>query len=164
MMLTPYGRAPVDLASLITVAQAIPAEGWTSRTDTESYQTQAVREHDPYFPVCLLNDLLTVIGEWAFGMGYFNRVVLSRVPAGCGILPHTDDVGARVHSTSYHCHLPLITDPAIVMGGPEGEQHLEQGHLYTMDLHCRHWVRNPSAVDRVHVLFAYFPEAGLRAA
>ena len=164
MMLAAYGPVPVDLAPLCAAVQAIPPEAWHARSDPESDQTSAVRENDPYFPRVCLDEVLTATGRWAFGTGWFNRVVLSRVPAGCGILPHTDDFGVRVQSTSWHCHLPLITDPTVVLGGPEGETHLLAGHLYTMDARCRHWVRNPSAIDRVHLLFAYFPETGLRAA
>ena len=163
MMLRDYGPVGVDLAPLLQAVQAIPSHQWVPRLDPESCDTQAIREHDAGFPTTLLTDVLTAIGETAFGRGYFNRVVLSRVPAGKGILPHTDDFGA-VRQRSYHCHLPLLTDPVVVMGGPDGEQHLPVGHLFTMDATCRHWVRNPSAVDRIHLLFAYFPECGVIAA
>lgn len=164
MMLQDYGPVGVDLALLTGVVREIPPEGWTPRVDPESCDTLVVREHDVYYPASLIADVLTKVGRAAFGIGYFNRAVLSMVPAGKGILPHCDDFGPRVTSTSYHCHLPLVTDPAVVLGGTEGETHLVAGHLYTMDAAQRHWVRNPSAVDRIHLLFAYFPEAGIRAA
>lgn len=164
MMLEDYGRVGVDLAPLIAAVQSIPASRWVPRSDPESKDTLAIRENDPHFPTHLILPVLDAIGRQAFGRGYFNRVVLSKVPAGMGILPHTDDVGAQVRMTSVHCHLPLITHESIIVGGPEGEVHLPCSHLFTMDISCRHWVRNPSAVDRVHLLFAYFPEAGLQAA
>ena len=111
------------------------------------------------FPWQQVRDVLDVVGSWEFGPGYYNRLVLSCVPAGEGILPHTDDFGAAVQQRSHHCHLPLLTHPDVVMGGPEGEQHLMAGQLYVLDATQRHWVRNPSLVDRIHLLFAYFPVA-----
>lgn len=158
-MLTDYGAVTVELAPLVAAVTAIPASAWVPRGDPESEDTKAIRENDPLFPGQLLSAALDSVGRAMFGVGYVNRVVLSMVPAGKGILPHTDDFGARVQSASYHCHLPLITDPSVMMGGPEGECHLQRGRLYVMDARCRHWVRNPSGIDRVHVLFAYFPES-----
>ena len=94
--------------------------------------------------------------------GYTNRVLLSCIPAGEEILPHTDDFGGAVRSRSYHCHIPLITAPEIVMGFPERdiEFHMEPGHLYSIDETEKHYVKNPTRIDRVHLLFAYFPHKG----
>ena len=101
------------------------------------------------------------VASYMFPAGYVNRIILSCVPAGERILPHTDDFGPEVQSQSVHCHIPLVTHPHVVMGHGEGsdeqEVHLLPGHLYILDATQRHWVRNPSPIDRVHLLFAYFP-------
>lgn len=160
-MLTDHGAVSADgaLDVLIDVVSLLPRHAWTPRTDPESCDTLVIRENDAYFPGRQIRDLVDDVGRRTFGVGFFNRAVLSMVPAQKGILPHTDDFGERVQSKSYHCHIPLVTDPTVVMGGPDGEQHLKRGHLYVMDARCRHWVRNPSAIDRIHLLFAYFPDA-----
>ena len=56
----------------------------------------------------------------------------------------------------------LVTHPWAVLGtDDQGEQHLQAGHLYALDATVRHWCRNPSPVDRIHLLFAYFPHTGM---
>ena len=37
---------------------------------------------------------------------------------------------------------------------------MEVGHLYSIDETQVHYVKNPSAIDRVHLLFAWFPHKG----
>ncbi len=157
--LTDYGKLSVNLGLLKEKVQALPKEAWRSRIDPESYTTSAIREGDPCWKTFKkeLDELLNSIYEY-LPPGYQNRVVLSMIPAGEKILPHTDDFGAEVQKSSIHCHIPLITHPDVKMGFTENkiEYHLEEGHLYSMDETILHYVNNDSDVDRVHLLFAHW--------
>lgn len=124
--------------------------GWEFRTDPESYKTKVLRSG--FSTGNLLDQVESILGA-----GYFNRVVLSMIPAGEEILPHTDDFGEEVRSISRHCHIPVVTDESIVMGFPSGESHLKLGGLYSMDETIEHYVKNPSLIDRIHLLFAWHP-------
>jgi hypothetical protein len=152
--LTEYGK--VSLHCLVEAVQAIPISKWSSRSDPESYETCVIRENNPAFPK---DEILSVLDGIAplLGAGYQNRIVLSCVPAGKEILLHTDDFGELVRGASIHCHIPLITENSVIMGIDGEEHHLKEGFLYSMDETKPHYVKNPSGVDRVHLLFAHFP-------
>lgn len=149
------------LSELVEAVRRIPFEVWTYRLDPESDKTRVVRENSPAFPLSLVLQVTEQAAQY-LGEGYSNRMVLSCVPAGEGILPHRDDFGADVRNRSYHCHVPVVTAPEAVMGFPQlgVEEHLEFGKLYVMDESHIHYVKNPSAIDRVHLLFAWFPHKG----
>jgi len=158
--LTHYGKVKEDIAPLIKAVQAFPTEAWEFRGDKESYETSAVRPGTKYW--IQVKDLIEKVlnsCELYLKPGYQTRVVLSCIPAGKQILPHTDDFGEEVRKISIHCHIPLITHESIKMGfgeiGHEKEYHLKAGHLYTMDETIRHYVNNPSHINRVHLLFAW---------
>lgn len=153
-MLKYYGELDFDFAPLIEQIKNI--KEWTYRVDPESYKTYRLADGQKDFPKEEITKLLKAAEQY-LPSGYQNRVVLSCVPAGEEILPHTDDFGEEVRSKSIHCHIPLITDESVVMGFDSGETHLKTGCLYSMDETQRHWVRNPSNIDRVHLLFAHFP-------
>lgn len=153
--LTEVGKVQRDLGPLIERLQSLPPEAWVFRNDPESDKTKVIRESSPHFPwdaTVLLEAAMQILPP-----GYANRIVLSCVPAGEGILPHTDDFGEEVRSKSAHYHLPITTEPSVVLGFDDGEVHMRQGVLYRMDETRRHYVRNPSSQDRVHLLFAHFP-------
>jgi len=157
-----YGPLDISLDPIIARVQGIPGSEWTYRGDLESKDTRVVRESSTNFPKDEAEELFAQVSRQYLGPGYMNRAVLSCVPAGKGILPHVDDFGEEVRQASIHCHLPLITDPAAVMEFPGlGEtHHLEAGCLYAMDERETHCVRNPASIDRIHLLFAFFPDRG----
>lgn len=164
MDLIDYGKIRVDLDPLIQRIRELPLSVWTYRCDPESYETCTL-QYGSEIVKPFKKELDTVLQalELHFAPGYTNRVVLSCVPAGKGILGHTDDFGPAIRASSIHCHIPLITHPSIKMGfGKENsrEYHLKQGHLYSMDETLWHYVKNPSRVDRIHLLLAYFPHDG----
>lgn len=152
--ITEYGKLDFDLGPLKEAVRSI--SNWKLRTDPESYKTRSIKQESQGFPKEIVQQLLDVALS-CFKPGYTNRVVLSCIPAGEEILPHTDDFGEEIRNTSIHCHIPLITHPSVVMGFDVGELHLKEGFLYAMDETKRHYVKNPSKVDRIHLLFAYFP-------
>ena len=164
MDLIDYGLIKVDLNPLIQRVRGLPSDVWEYRSDKESYETTAIREGTAGFKMVQeeLSKVLVALDKH-FKPGFTNRVVLSCIPAGKSILGHTDDFGEKLRQTSIHCHIPLITHSSIKMGfGKENsrEYHLKQGHLYSMDETIWHYVNNPSTIDRVHLLLAYFPHDG----
>ncbi|TAL13927.1 hypothetical protein EPN95_04540 [Patescibacteria group bacterium] len=161
-VITHYGELPYDLTDLKEEVLAIPLSGWVFRGDPESYKTRTVSLGSPCFPSKSVSVLLDWVEKLYFQPGYTNRVLLSCVPAGEEILPHRDDFGEVVRNKSYHCHIPIITHPDAIMGYPDKgiELHMKAGHLYSIDETERHYVKNPSKMDRVHLLFAYFPHRG----
>lgn len=116
--ITDYGLVPCDLEPLIEAVQSMDASEWSYRLDPESYKTCVVRETQPSFPKKIVDSILEQAGTPHFGAGYWNRLVLSCIPRGEEILPHRDDFGATVRDASFHCHIPLITSPDVVMGFP----------------------------------------------
>lgn len=130
-------------------------QDWIYRTDIESYKTCTISPDSSEWPEDEINDVLKR-AEIYFPSGYQNRVLLSCVPSGASILPHTDDFGVKVHMSSLHCHIPIITHESVVMGIGEDVIHMKSGNLYTMDVTQIHYVNNPSSIDRVHLLFAHF--------
>ncbi len=153
-----YGK--IDLGNLKQIVEAISSDKWIFRCDPESYETCVIRENDESFPKKEIQQILDNLNY--LKPGYTNRIVLSCVPAGKGILPHLDDFGDTVRSKSSHYHIPLITDLSIIMGIDGVEHHLKEGFLYAMDETKTHYVKNPSSVDRVHLLFAHFPHDGIK--
>lgn len=158
-----HGRLRWDLGPLTERVQALPLTAWEYRSDPESKTTRVIRPGMAAWREVedLVRDTLAAIETQCFQPGYFNRLVLSCVPAGEAILPHTDDFGDAIRRISLHGHLSLMTDPSIVMGFSQTgrEVHLEAGHVYTLDETQAHYVKNPSGVDRIHLLFAYFPHS-----
>ena len=157
-----YGKVDYDLTSLIEEVRSIPPSAWKYRNDPESYETMSLSSGSPHFPEQSVQGLLNQT-EILFGKpGYTNRVLLSCIPAGKSILPHTDDFSVAIRSKSYHCHIPIITKPGIIMGFPDDglEIYMEPGFLYSIDETRKHYVNNPTDLDRVHLLFAYFPHYG----
>ena len=160
-----YGVVQTNLDPLIERVRGLPKEAWEYRSDKESYTTAALRPDSIYWKeVKDLIDEVLMTAEFYLKPGFQNRVCLSLVPAGERILPHTDDFGQAVRSKSIHCHIPLISHQDIKMGfGPDDteEYHLEVGKFYSMDETIRHYVNNPSQVDRVHLLLAHWPHDGI---
>ncbi len=152
-----YGK--IDLGNLKQIVEAISSDKWTFRSDPESYQTCVIRENDTAFPK---KEIQQILDSLPLKPGYTNRIVLSCVPAGKEILPHVDDFGDTVRRKSKHYHIPIITESSIILGFDNEEIHLKEGFLYSMDETKTHYVKNPSSVDRVHLLFAHFPHDGIK--
>lgn len=157
-----FGKLDFELSSWIEDIKFIPKSAWTFRGDPESYKTTYIYSGSPHFPEEKMTRLIPLIEQKIGQAGYVNRVLLSCVPAHESILPHTDDFGTVTRSKSYHCHVPLITQPGIILGYPEAglEAYLEPGHLYVIDETQKHYVTNPTDLDRVHLLLAFFPHMG----
>ncbi len=84
---------------------------------------------------------------------------------------HTDitdrAAGTRVGQIA-RFHVPLVTDPRIVMRawsleGEETVRHLQAGHCYYLDARKPHAVDNPTTVDRVHLVVDVVVDLAVRA-
>lgn len=90
------------------------------------------------------------------------RARLAYLAAGHEIKPHFD------YDPSYVCrfHIPVLTDPAVKMFveriGTVHEQHLPaDGRVYFFNAGFKHWVKNQSNRDRVHLIIDVHGQAEL---
>ena len=98
--------------------------------------------------------LLPIVEHAAERLGYkeyrFPRVMLARIPAGCEILPHTDD-GASYYI--HKIHVPLITNPKKTFHIGKQAKHLSVGEIVEVNNKRKHSVTNEGELDRIHFIF-----------
>lgn len=106
---------------------------------------------------------LPALTEWVRGMPWrweTERVRLLKMNAGGKLGRHTDitdRAGGTRDGQIVRFHIPLITDPSIKLitwdlDGQRREQHLHPWHMYYLDARKPHAVKNPSNVNRVHLV------------
>jgi len=98
------------------------------------------------------------------------RVRLLKMNAGSSLGRHTDitdrDGGTRDGQIT-RFHVPLITDPAVLMhtwdfDGRRRSHHLAAGHVYYLDARKPHAVDNDSSINRVHLVVDVVTDAAVR--
>ena len=98
--------------------------------------------------------LLPIMEKAAQNLGYkdycFPRVMFARIPAGCEILPHTDD-GASYYI--HKIHVPLITNPKTTFHIGKQARHLSVGEIVEVNNKRKHSVTNDGELDRIHFIF-----------
>jgi aspartyl/asparaginyl beta-hydroxylase len=164
---------PVDVAVLSTLVERLSEAAWTQqmfRQETYSvhsrtrsiifrFPTGGGRDHEEYLAWQLWKDMvLPVILEatkpYGYARGDFSSAMLASLPAHSSIDGHTDE---GLHFARTHrVHVPLRTHPDVVMRIDGVPHHLALGHAYEVDNRLPHSVENPSAIDRVHLIFDYF--------
>jgi hypothetical protein len=82
------------------------------------------------------------------------RIMLARLLAGKEIARHVDNSPSA--ELPHKIHIPLITNAAVRFLIGEGDYFLPRGRAYEVNNRKPHAVRNPSASDRVHLIFDYF--------
>ena len=94
-----------------------------------------------------LYDSLALDGTMVFALA-------RKLPPYQGLPPHTDLWG-NVPNTGRRFHVPLVTDPRVVMRWPNDheEVHLEAGWLWEVDYKRLHEVVNLSPTARIHAHF-----------
>ena len=98
------------------------------------------------------------------------RVRLLKMNAGSALGRHTDITdrfGGTRDGQITRFHIPLITDPAVVMhtwdfDGRRRTHHLAAGHCYYLDARKPHAVENNSDVNRVHLVVDVVTDATVR--
>jgi hypothetical protein len=98
--------------------------------------------------------LLPIMEQAAERLGYkdyrFPRVMFARIPAGCEIMPHTDD-GASYYINKIH--VPLITNPKTTFHIGRQARHLSVGEIVEVNNKRKHSVTNEGELDRIHFIF-----------
>jgi hypothetical protein len=87
------------------------------------------------------------------GRGYFVRVSLVRLKAGCNIAAHQDNNFSLTHS--HRIHLPVVTNEAVwfTVGGET--INMREGELYEINNRRMHTVSNNGSTDRVHLILDF---------
>lgn len=87
----------------------------------------------------------------------YSKVMLARLLPRQEIDPHVDGSGANLYT--HKVHVPMVSDPSVKFVVKEDVRHLEVGHAYEVNNVCRHAVRNPSDIHRIHLIFEHFDAA-----
>lgn len=117
------------------------------------------------------------VREWVDSVQWWNgleRVRLLRMAGRGGeggvLRRHTDITDRFAGTRDGHItrfHIPLVTDPRIVMhawdlNGAERSVHLTPGRMYYLDARKPHAVTNPTGVDRVHLVVDVVADRAVR--
>lgn len=89
----------------------------------------------------------------ASGPGYFQRIILVRLPAGGAIASHRDN-GASL-SRAHRIHFPIVTAPGVQFGIAGVIRHLAAGEIWEINNRKPHAVRNQSSQARIHAILDY---------
>lgn len=86
-------------------------------------------------------------------IGKITRVRLAYLSSGFEIQPHVDYDPSYI--TRYH--IPIITHPHVIMGftrsNTDSTYHLPaDGSVYFFNSGIKHWVKNNSSIDRIHLI------------
>lgn len=77
-------------------------------------------------------------------------VLISRLPAGCEMLPHTDNGWHAGYYDKYY--IPIKNEKGSVFGFDEGNIEPEIGDVWAFDNSYNHWVKNNSNKDRIAMI------------
>lgn len=83
------------------------------------------------------------------------RVIFTRLPAHKGIPKHRDS-GSFLENHR-RIHIPIVTHPDVMFLAGENWQHLARGTMYELNNQRPHAVRNPTDVDRIHLIMDILP-------
>jgi quercetin dioxygenase-like cupin family protein len=85
------------------------------------------------------------------GGSQLGRMVVTRLPPGGQILPHSDVKGAYCDWYSRY-HIVLHAEPGVLFACGEETVQMVTGEVWWFDAHLEHWIKNNSKDDRVHML------------
>ena len=88
------------------------------------------------------------------------RAGFYKLESGKTIGEHRDLVQSTFHRTMVRIHIPVITDPDVIMMVERQPYHFPVGTAWYFDATARHAVQNNSDIDRIHIMadFEYGPE------
>ena len=88
--------------------------------------------------------------------GELGRALIVRLPPGGQVLPHVDDGSYYAIRDRYH--LAIASKPGgSILGTSREEVEMKPGELWWLPNKQRHWARNLSATDRIHLIFDVLP-------
>jgi hypothetical protein len=168
----------VDIAALLAAVQAIPEAVWRAENAAKPNKFDVLgntrhivfrfidsprdwrHSHDcalwPAWRDLLEPVLAQAIAPYNYARPAFPRVMLARLPAGGMIAPHIDANPAA--KWPHKIHIPLVTDPSVICHFGGQDHHFALGEAVEVNNLAGHWVRNDSAVDRIHLIFEVFDQ------
>ncbi len=78
-------------------------------------------------------------------------VRLLKLAGGAYIKEHSD-YNFSFGDAEIRLHVPIVTDPAVQFFLDADRVHMKEGECWYLDFSLPHWVRNDSAVDRIHLV------------
>jgi hypothetical protein len=81
--------------------------------------------------------------------------MFAKLYAGCGIALHVDQNPSA--DIPHKIHIPLVTSPDIEFYEAKSTYHLGEGFAYEVNNKIPHGGMNKSSVDRIHLVFDYYP-------
>ncbi len=97
-----------------------------------------------------------VVTFYNYKNGIVPKAMLAKLLHGHKIDDHVD--GALRNRFIHKIHIPLFTNPGVIMTIDGQEYHLEEGNAYEVNNVARHGVRNEGDSDRIHLIFEYFDD------
>ena len=144
---TPHGQVD-DIWLRYSDPERTQDPGDTSQVqnDTGAVWYPGVRALPAIKPVIL--NLLRTVDAYAL-----ERLMISRIAPGKGILPHSDNVGAYVHLGDIaRYHVVLRGFPGSVFKCGDEAVNMLTGEVWWFNAHLEHEVINNSAEDRIHLM------------
>ena len=114
--------------------------------DDKKFQPTEVLKKCTYFQ-SILQDLHTEV--------YLVR--LMKLQAGGYIAPHNDGNQFKDRHKMIRCHIPIITNNNVLFGIGTQEYTMQQNTLYYTRVDKKHWVKNNSDQDRIHLVIDLKP-------
>jgi len=97
------------------------------------------------------------IAPYGFVQPIFPKAMLARLRARGVIDRHVDS--AQTNLRTHKIHVPLVTNPGVVMSLGDSEHQLAFGRAYEVNNVIVHGVRNDGDTDRIHFIFEVFEGA-----
>lgn len=93
-------------------------------------------------------DLMRATGAYELG-----RLLITKIPPGGQILPHSDAEGAYTDmSDGARYHVVLQGLPGSIFGCGDETVNMRSGEVWHFNHREKHWVKNNSSDDRIHLL------------
>jgi hypothetical protein len=172
---------PVDVTALLKQVLALSDRAWALEDEAKENdfavfsQTQHMifrfiddsdnvdprRFHEnPAWPIwkpLLAPVIEQAIAPYGFQRPVFPKAMFARLRARGMINPHVD--GGQANLRTHKIHVPLVTNPSVVMSLGDSEHHLAIGRAYEVNNVILHGVRNDGDADRIHFIFEVFDAA-----
>ncbi|MCA9792616.1 MAG: aspartyl/asparaginyl beta-hydroxylase domain-containing protein [Candidatus Eremiobacteraeota bacterium] len=95
---------------------------------------------------------------YGFAHGQVSRIMLAKLLAGGELGVHVD--AAPSAEVPHKIHVPLVTESQVVFVAEDQSYHLAAGRAWEVNNRVPHGGRNPSSIDRIHLIFDYFDADG----
>ena len=122
-----------------TTASHVSHIGTSLMAPADQFKDTKWMEHCPY-----LREIVHSLGPSVF------KVRFMKVNAKSSLQSHVDNFP---HKKIVRLHLAVRSDPQVTMTVEDKTWHIKEGELWFANVKRVHSVKNPSAIDRVHVVF-----------